>query len=297
MWFKNLYLFNLEQPFPLDTEALHDQLMEKPFSPCLSNQRESSGWFSPFGRKSQNLILANQTNILCRMARQERLLPASVINEEVQIRVEAIEVKEDRKVSGKEKKDLREQVEFEMLPQAFTRTQYLDAWIDTRNQWLIVNTTSANRAEEFTKLMRKTIGSLPLKLPDTESSPASKMTMWLQKDNLPAPFTFGHECVFKSPDQEKSTATFKQHELLGDELRSNLDAGKYVSQLELIWDEKISFVLTEELIIKKLRFLDVLEDSLNEQNPDSHEEKLDIEFTLMTGEVAQMLKQLFKILD
>ncbi len=297
MWFKNLYLFKLNTPFSLDAEALEETLSAKPFAPCLSNQRESLGWASPFGRKSDALVLANQHYLLSRMARQERLLPASVITEEVAEKVDEIEQRENRKVSSRERKDLREQVEFELLPRAFTRTQLMDAWIDTKDNWLIINTSSASRAEAFTKLMRKTIGTLPLDLPETASTPVSKMTAWLQEDAPPAPFTFGQECVFKTPNEEKSSVTFKKHELICDELKTNLDAGKYVAQLELIWDEKVSFILTEDLLIKRLRFLDVMEEKMEEYPVDSPEEKMDIEFTLMTGEISTMLKDLFKVLD
>ena len=68
---------------------------------------------------------------------------------------------------------MREDIEHELLPRAFTRTQKMDAWIDPKNGWLILNTPSAPRAEAFTKLLRNTLGSLPVTLPESEVSPAS----------------------------------------------------------------------------------------------------------------------------
>ena len=297
MWFKNLYLFKFEKEFSLNAEELHEELSKKPFTPCSATQKESMGWTAPLGKDTTSFTHASNNYILFTMSRQERLLPATVIKETLQEKVEAIEVQEDRKVSAREKKDLREDIEHELLPRAFTRTQKIDAWIDPTNGWLILNTSSAPRAEEFTKLLRKTLGSLPVTLPESEVSPAVAMTQWLTSHKLPAPFTLGFECELKNQGDDKGSATFKQHDLTLDEVQTSLKAGKYAAKLALDWDEKISFVLSEDLQIKKLKFLDVLEEQLKDNDPQSHAEHIDIEFALMTGEVAAMLKDLMKALD
>ena len=76
-----------------------------------------------------------------------------------------------------------------------------------------------------------------------------------------------------------------------------MEAGKYAAKLALEWDEKVSFVLSEDLQIKKLKFLDVLEEQLNDNDPQSHEEHMDIQFSLMTGEVSLLLKDLMRVLN
>ena len=296
MWFKNLYLFKFEKDFTLNAEELHDELSKKPFTPCSATQRESVGWVSPVG-SGESLTHASNRNILITMARQERLLPAAVIKETLQEKVEEIENVENRKVSSREKKELREDIEHELLPRAFTRTQKIDAWIDPKNGWLILNTPSAPRAEAFTKLLRKTLGSLPVTLPESEVSPATAMTQWLTSCQLPEPFALGFECELKNQGDDKGTAVFKQHDLTLDEVQTSLQAGKYVSKLAIEWDEKVSFVLSEDLQIKKLKFLDVLEEQLQDNDPQTHEEHIDIEFALMAGEVAGLLNDLMKALD
>ena len=296
MWFKNLYLFKFEKEFTLNAEELHEELLTKPFSPCSPTQKESMGWISPVG-SGASLTHSSNRNILLSMARQERILPAAVVKETLQEKVEEIEEKESRKVSSREKKELREDIEHELLPRAFTRTQKIDAWIDPQNGWLLLNTPSAPRAEAFTTLLRKTLGSLPVTLPESEVSPAVAMTQWLTDCKLPQPFTLGFECELKNQGEDKGTAVFKQHDLTLDEVQSSLKSGKYVSKLAVIWDEKISFVLTDDLQIKKLKFLDVLEEQLQDNDPQTHEEHLDIEFALMTGEVSILLKDLIKALN
>ena len=297
MWFKNLYLFKFEIDFSLNAEALHDELAKKPFTPCSSTQRESMGWIPPLGKNTDSFTHASNNYILLSMARQERLLPATVIKETLEEKVEAIEVKEDRKLSSREKKEMREDIEHELLPRAFTRTQKMDAWIDPKNGWLILNTPSAPRAEAFTKLLRTTLGSLPVTLPESEVSPAVAMTTWLSTGKLPEPFVLGFECELKNQGDDKGSATFRQHDLTTDEVQTSLQAGKFAAKLAIEWDEKISFVLSEDLQIKKLKFLDVLEEQLQDNDPQTHEEHLDIQFALMTGEVSAMLKDLMKALS
>ncbi len=292
MWFKNLYLYKLQQAFPLTAEALHEQLTARSFIGCLKDQRESSGWVAPLGRPSESLVHAANGYIWVTMAHQERMLPSSVVKEELDERVGDLQERENRKLSSREKKDMREQIEFELLPQAFTRTRQLDAWIDPNEQWLVVNTSSATQAERLTALLRKCIDTLPIAAPETSNSPTFLMTHWLTEGVLPPKFALGEECELRSQGDDQSVAVFKKHELLSDEVKSNLATGKLVSKLMLTWDQRISFVLTDTLQIKRLKFLDVFDEQLNEQDPQSHAERKDIEFTLMTGEVSRLLADL-----
>lgn len=293
MWFKNLYLYQFEKDFQQDADTLHDSLSAKPFVECSATQRESMGWVPPLGKNSEAYTHGVNNFVLLTMARQERLLPSSVIKEELDERVTEIQERENRRVGAKEKKELRERIEDELLPRAFTRTQKLDAWIDLKGGWLVVNTPSAARAEALTTLLRKTIGSLPVIPPKSEAA-SPILTQWLNEFSTPEPFEIGDECELKGSGEDQSVAAFKKHELNTDEVKSNLQAGKGVSKLALIWDRKVSFVVGDDLVIKKLKFLDVLDEQMNEQDPQSHEERMDIEFTLMTGELSQLIPDLIK---
>lgn len=295
MWFKNLYLLRLNAEFSLTPEELHEALESKPFQGCGKDQREASGWVSPLGRDSDQLAHAANGYMLITLSHQEKMLPASVIREELDATVAEIEAKEGRKVSKREKQDLRDEIEFELLPQAFTRTKKLDAWIDPQHGWMVINTSSNTQGERLTHLLRSCLGSLPVVPPKTDMSPATLMTQWLAEEgSLPAPFVLGEDCELRSQGDEQSVAVFKRHELTTEEVQTNLANGKMVSKLGLVWDEKISFILSDDLAIRRVRFLDVLEDSLKDADPQSHAEKLDIEFSLMTGEVTRLLADLMQ---
>lgn len=297
MWFKNLYIYKLQQAFQLTAEALHEKLAARPFIGCLKDQRESSGWDKPLGKETESFTHATNGFIWITMAHQERMLPSSVVKEELDKRVNEIQERESRKLSSREKKDMREQVEFELLPQAFTRTKHLDAWIDPKGMWLVINTSSATQAERLTALLRKCIDTLPIAAPETSASPSFTMTHWLTEGVLPPNFEFGEACELRSQGDDQSVAVFKKHELLTDEVKLNLASGKLVSKLMLTWDSRLSFALTDNLQIKGLKFLDVFDEQLNEQDPQSYAERKDIEFTLMTGEVSRLLDDLMAALE
>lgn len=294
MWFKNLYLLRLGDDFSVTPEALQEALATKPFMECGKEQKESTGWVSPFGRDNPQLIHVADGYLLLTLAHQERLLPASVIREELDVRVAEIEEKEQRKVAKREKQDLRDEVEFSLLPKAFTRTRQMDAWLDQRHGWMVINTASSMQGERLTHQLRSVLGSLPVTVPKPEQNPAVLMTSWLATGELPKPFALGDECELHSQDEEKSVASFKRHDLTSEEVSSNLARGKMVSKLGLVWDEKISFILTDELQVRRVKFLDVLADDLKDADPESAEEKLDIEFSLMTGEVSRLLQDLMR---
>ncbi|PID46402.1 MAG: recombination-associated protein rdgC [Proteobacteria bacterium] len=296
MWFKNLYLYQFEKDINQNAESLHEALSAKPFMECTANQRESMGWVPPLGKDSAAYTHSVNNFVLLTMARQERLLPASVIKEELDERIIEIQERENRRVGAKEKKELRERIEDELLPRAFTRTQKLDAWIDLKGGWLVINTASASRAETFSTLLRKTIGSLPVVPPKSEAvSPI--LTQWLSHYKSPEPFEIGDECELKGSGDDLGVVSFRKHELGINEVKTNLEAGKHVSKLALIWDRKVSFVVGDDLIIKKLKFLDVLEEQMSEQDPQAHEERMDIEFALMTGELSKLIPELINELS
>lgn len=293
MWFKNIYPLQLGEGWKITTEELEEALSKQPFMECGSEQRESFGFVSPFGKKSDALTHAVNGCILFKFAHQERLLPASVIREELDNAVEELEAKEGRKIGKREKADLRDEIEFELLPQAFKRTKTLDAYFDLKNRWLIVNTASASQAERVTNWLRRVLGSLPVVPPKTGSSPTSVMTRWLSDESeMPSSFTLGERCELQSVNEEKSKASFKNQELTAEEVQANLTAGKQVSSLQVVWAEKMAFVVNHDLVIKSLKFLDMFEEKMKDADPETHEEKLDIEFALMSGEIGQMLGDL-----
>ena len=88
MWFKNLRAYRLTSPFDLSPEQLGDQLKPCSFKPCAKSQALSVGWVPPLGEDSEELVHAAGGRFLVKMKREEKLLPATVVREQLEERVE-----------------------------------------------------------------------------------------------------------------------------------------------------------------------------------------------------------------
>ena len=109
------------------------------------------------------------------------------------------------------------------------------------------------------------------------------------------PFAIGEQCELKGKGDDEGVVSLKKHDLSADEVKRHLKSGKQVSKLELSWDDKVSFMLGEDMIVRRVKFLDVMEEARHEQDPQTHEEHVDIEFTLMTGELSKLIPQIVKV--
>ena len=192
--------------------------------------------FSPLGKSSEQLChSANGKFLLC-AKKQEKLLPAAAIRELVDERAAEIEVKEDRQVFQKEREAIKEEIIFESLPKAFTRSSLTFAYIDTQGDWLIVDAASAKKAEELTSHLRQSLGSLPLEMLQTAQGPATTMSQWLRAEAVPTNLSFLDEAELKAPGEEGAVVKTKRLDVLGEEVNLHLDNDMLVSKLAIEWE-------------------------------------------------------------
>ncbi len=285
IWFKNLIVYDFQQAFTLNLDSLQTRLANIIFHPCSDYEWASSGWIAPVPQESENLVYAaNECFMIC-ARKQEKILPPAVIRDFVEDKVTQIEAEEHRKIRKREKSNIKEQITLDLLPRAFPRNSDVVAYLDIKNQWLVVDTASRKKAEEFVSLLRKTLGSLPVVPPHTQKSPSTVMTNWLDSQDLPQGFELGEDC--KLVAEEGESVTCKQLDLTSSEVQQHVKAGKLVQNLALQWQEKMEFVLDEELTIKRLKFSDIVEERLDGDSSG--------DFSIMTLEIANFLPKLFKV--
>ncbi|AVR86995.1 recombination-associated protein RdgC [Thauera aromatica] len=287
MWFKNLQIYRLPANWGITLEQFEEQLAKKPFHPCSSQDMESRGWLSPLG--NEVLVHAVGGQWLVALGFEHRLLPSAVVKQEADERAEELAEQQGYKLGRKQMKELREQITQELLPRAFTRRRRLFAWIDPVNGWLVVDAASQSKAEDLIEQLRHSLDHFPLALLRTERSPMSAMTDWLAGSEAPAGFTIDQDCELRSIAEDKAAVRYVRHPLEGDEVKGHLEAGKLPTRLALTFDDRISFVLTEKLEIKRLDFLDIVRDQLGEADKDDTEAVFNAEFALMTGELSHLL--------
>jgi recombination associated protein RdgC len=190
---------------------------------------------------------------------------------------------------------VREQVELELLPRAFVKRGSTLIWIDPVNRWLLVDSTSSARADEVIEQLKEILGELPLTLLKTQLSPGTAMTQWLAAGEAMGSFSIDRDCELQASAEERAAVRYVRHSLDSDEVRSHIANGKTATRLALTWNDRISFVLTEQLQIKRLAFLDILKEDAERQSENA-DDLFAANFTLMSGELAQLLTHLVEAL-
>lgn len=291
MLFRNLLVYRCAADGSLDAAALEEKLSRRALQPCGSFEMESRGWVAP--RNGGGLVHALQKQWLVALGVNQKLLPASVVNQTVKERADVIAASQDRPVGRKQLRDIRERALTELMPKALTRRRALHAWIDTANGWLAISTAAEKQAGEFVETLRKDCPELTLQRLDTEISTAAAMTRWLTAGEAPGRLAIDQDLELQSSDASRAVVRYVRHPLQGQEIRDHIAAGKTAARLGVTWNDRISFVLTAEWQLKQLHFLDLVRDETRGQDAN---EQFDLEFALMTGELSRLLADLTRAL-
>ena len=295
MWFKNLAIYRLTEAFTLTPVELEEKLESLRFKSCSATEEFSYGWSAPLGRSSNQLIhQANGFMMLC-ATKEEKVLPTSVINEMTAEKIAEKEDQEARKLSKKERTELKDQIIFELLPRAFSFSKKTFAYIDPKGGWLIVDAASAKKAEELISFLRKNLGSLPLVPVSTKEKPVSTMTQWLIQNEAPADVLIEDECELRAPEEAGGIIRCKRQDLAAPEIKNHLDTGKQVIKLAISWSDRLSFIVDENLSIKRLKFLDLIQDQVADTETATAEEQFDVDFTIMSQELSTFLPRLLEL--
>src|SRR5690606_6607427 len=179
----------------------------------------------------------------------------------------------------------------ELLPKAFSVYRDTRVWIDTRNHWLVIDAAAAAKSDEVLGMLAKSLEALPVSPLYVEQSPAAAMTNWLISDEAPATFSIDQDTELRSTSDSGAAVRYVRQTVEIDDVRKHVQAGKQCTRLALTWADRVSFVLTENLEIKRVAPLDVLKEG---QDSASHNEaeQFDSDFTLMTGELGKLISSL-----
>lgn len=295
MWFKNLFVVQLTENFTLTAEELEESLRAHIAKPCGALQEFSYGWTSPLGRESDMLVHSLAHYHMLAVRKESKLLPSSIVRDVLDEKIAAIEESQGRKVGSREKASMRDEIRTELMTRAFHKTQTLYAYIDTRNNWLIIDTTNQKKAEEFMELLRQSVGKLDIATLLTEKTPRLVMSNWLLHKQAPAHFAIETQCQMIDPQDIKTAIKCVNHDLMHDEITQHLSAGKQVTELALTWQNQISLTLCDNLLIKRFQLLDVLKAEMDEVQAESKAERFDADFAIMTDAISQLLPAVFEL--
>jgi len=286
-----MIVYRIAETWQGTLEQLEEALAKAPFAECGATQEKSVGFVPPRGEQHGALAESVGGQWVLRYMTEAKMLPGSVLARKVKEKAARIEQETGRKPGKKESRELKDEAKLDLLPMAFTKQGSMWVWIDREARTLVLDTGSQGRADEVVSLLVELLPGFAVALLDTQTSPQAAMAHWLKEQEPPVGFTVDRECELKSADEAKAVVRYARHPLDIDEIRAHIEAGKMPTKLALTWDDRVSFVLTEGLQLKKIAFLDSVF-----EGQASDDQGFDTDVAIATGELAKLIPDLVEAL-
>lgn len=295
MWFKNCHIYHLSEKFEHSAEELAELLETKRFVNVGRQESEALGWISPLNRSLEHLVHSANGCILLCMRKEQKVIPASMVKETLEERVAEIEGHEGRKVYGKEKTALKDDILSLLKPKALTKSSHVFGYIDPRNDLLVVNAGSHSVADGFIQLLMDSLGSLSAVKMMGEENPSTIMNRWLIEE-MPEDWQLTGQFELKDP-QDDRVAKFKEVVQDADNklIIELLEDGYWIQKLGIRYKEQFSAIIQHDLQVKSIKF----DDELLKENDDVDDRdqyaRLDADLVLMSQTLAEFIADFIKL--
>ena len=289
--FANLIIYRIAPQWSATLEQVEQALAKVPFAECGATQEKSLGWVPPRGEQHGALAEAVGGQWMLRFMAEAKVLPGSALARKLKEKAARIEQETGRKPGKKETKELKDEVRLDLLPMALTKQAAMWVWIDPASRLLVLDTSSQGRADEVVSLLVDSLPGLSVALLHTQTSPQAAMAHWLKEQEPPVGFSIDRECELKSATEDKAVVRYARHPLDIEEVQAHIDAGKLPTKLALTWDDRMSFVLTGELQLRKVQFLDTVFEGAQ-----ADEGGFDTDVAIVTGELVKLIPDVLEAL-
>jgi len=290
--FRNVRLYSFTNPWPESEDDLSAALQTAAFKPCGPLTERSNGWEAPAPEAGDLLARRVSGADLIRLRSQSRVLPPAAVNEELEVRVDDYRQRMGEEPSGREKRRLKAEVRDELLPKSMVKSDRFWGFVDIASKVVGVDAAQPAMAERFERRLKAAFGDLDLD-PLKFESPVGEFLNAMFLGDAPPNFALGHECRMQAASDDVSTVRWANFDLTDSTIRRHVVDGMRLTHLGLVYDNIMSFVLDENGVITKLKFLG-MDDAPDDENEPLA--RLDAEFVLLTGSLRALLKDLSKIL-
>lgn len=291
--FKNLFLYRIFSAAKGFKSAQdHDAvLQEHAFHPCGATQEKSIGWVPPRAEGGALLESVGGQWIL-KLMTETKAVPGQALKREVDRMCAEAEKSTGRKPGKKELRDIKADALLNMLPGAFPKQAATLIWIDPINDLLAIDASSQSKADDAITMLVKSFEGLELRYVNTTTSPAAAMAMMLVTKEAPDNFTIDRECELKATDESKAVVKYGRHPLDIEEVAQHIRMGKMPTKLAMTYSDRVSFVLTEGMQLKKIELLNVAFEGQSNEDVDH----FDADVAITTGELSKLIPDLIAVL-
>jgi DNA recombination-dependent growth factor C len=289
--YKAAQVFKLEN-FELNSSEFDLLLTPFHFRKMTPAQITSIGWVSPYGAEleDESLVRTVEEKHAITFKMSEKKLPNGILDEQVLIRFQELKKSNGpQKLDKKTKKELRETIKTEMLPNQKPESKCVNAYIDPESSYLVIEGTNAKDAEALITMLNRAFeaGDHEIKISPirTTDSVTGIITNWVKDHSIiPQEVELGSKCSLSG--QEGQVVKYDKHELSEDKLikyitEDNMD----VAELQIEYKEMLSFQLSSDLSIRGIKTLDGSEGKFG---ADDHDDGWEADFVLMTGIFAEL---------
>lgn len=288
MFFKNLIIYQFDKNSSIE-RLNNDMLKNMAFTPCGPTDSIKKGFVSPIG-DDEVLKLQVQDHSLLRVCTESKILPSSVIKKKTSERIEQLEQKLGRRATKGEKHRIKDEVIIDLLPVAFTKDKYTYVWINHQDQFIAIETSSFNVAEDILSLIRKELGRLSLTPLHTEKSVSPFFKEWVLDDNPPANFFVLNDAMLADTLDGNGKIKLIDENLTAEEVKSYLNGGREIKSLSFSYKQQTVFTVNTKLVFSKISYSSEMLDENCDISPDDQAKRIEADFYLVTNELATLIK-------
>lgn len=288
---KNAIIYAISPEWNPSLDEAEQAIAKRKFVDCGATQRMSIGFIPP-REEHGALIESVGGQWVLKVQIDTRKVPSDTLKKRVEELSAQVEDNTGRKPGKKQRAELKEQAELELLPQAFVKTSTTLVWTDRENLRLVIDTASPSRAEDVITALVKTLDGFSVSMLQTKDVPTTAMTSWLHSGEPPVCFTVDRECELRSLDEMKSVIKYNRTNLDTDEVKTHITSGKVARRLAMTWEGRLSFVLTDSGVLRKLDFLEVVFEGGKPDGADA----FDADVAITTGELSKLIPDLIEAL-
>ena len=288
--FRNVRLYTIDNRWPDSEEALAEALESVAFRACGPLTERSSGFESAAPDAGDALARRVGGADLLRLRSQSRVLPAAAINEELEARIVDYRERMQEDPTPREKRRMKAEVRDELMPKSMLKSDRIHGYVDIKTKILGVDAAQPSAAERFTRRLQAAFGDLVVK-PLQFDSPVSEFLTAMFLGDAPRNFAVGRECRMRDAADASAVVRWSNFDLGDATIRRHVADGMQITHLGLVYDNIMSFVLDENGVLTKIKFLGVDDVAGDEADPVARQ---DAEFVLFTGTMRALLEDLRK---